>query len=104
VWQFAAVADQEYIGRLQSVIRQVHGCDSAHLRTVAVDENYRGQTIWKGDVEVFAVNHPQAKMCYAWSFKDEQMEERGVAVLRTTSIKSPADAVKGFVAARSRAR
>jgi len=63
-----AVANKEYIERLQMVIRQLHECDAVHIGTQPVKEVFQGQTIWDGRVEVFDVTgHPRAKRAYAWS-------------------------------------
>ena len=46
---------------LQMVIRDLHGCGSTHVATVPVHEVFRGQTVWRGEVEVFDLKgHPAA--------------------------------------------
>lgn len=83
------------------VIHQLHGCDSKHLETVPVHETFRGQTVWKGEVEVFELrNHPKASRCYAWSRQaDNEADERFVAVLELPPVDSPQAAVKVAIAA-----
>ena len=62
------MARNEYIERLQTVILELHGCNSHHIETVPVHEVLQGHTVWKADVEVFEIfGHTKAKRCYAWS-------------------------------------
>ena len=93
-----------YIEALQDAIRHAHGCDSHHLESVRVDEQFKGQAVWDGTVEVFEViAYPKAKLCYAWGHhagKDEQ-ESRYVTVLHTPPIDSPIAAVRASIVADS---
>jgi len=41
--------------RLRKAIRDLHGCDSTWLRSEPVHETFRGETVWDGVVEVFAL-------------------------------------------------
>jgi hypothetical protein len=51
----------EYIERLAMVIRQLHNCDRAWIKTEPVHEVFNGQTVGKGDTEAFSVTrHPKA--------------------------------------------
>ena len=91
------MASQEYIKRLQVVIAQLHKCESKHVKSVEVNEEFRGQTIWKGTVEVFALGgHPRAKAAFAWSQPEgeEGKKERVLAILRLPPVITAADAVK----------
>ena len=59
------------IDELQDVIRDLHGTEATHEKTVPVKETFQGQTIWEGDVEIFTLeNHPEAKRVYVWSHGD----------------------------------
>jgi hypothetical protein len=43
----------------------MHGCDAVYLEPVPVVEEFQGQTIWQGDVEVFELEgHPKATRGY----------------------------------------
>lgn len=87
------------------VIRDLHGCGSTHVTTVPVHEIFRGQTVWKGEVEVFDLkDHPKAKRCYAWSHLDkpDDSEERFVAVLDIPPVKDPITAVRASIVADSK--
>jgi len=88
------------IERLQKAIRDLHGCNSKHVRSVPVHESFEGKTIWQGVVEVFELeNHSQAKIAYAWSYKGDDGKLHYVAVLGVSPINSPNDAVKAYVVA-----
>lgn len=52
---------------LLDAIRHMHGCEATWLESVPVHEVFQGETVWQGDVQVFAVEHPQASRVYAWS-------------------------------------
>lgn len=97
--------NKDYIDRLRTAIRDLHGCESAHVGTTPVKETFQGKTIWEGDVETFyLIGHPKAVRCYAWahaSGKDDK-STRYVAVLAVPPVKSPLDAVKASIVAESR--
>jgi hypothetical protein len=96
------VANKDYIERLQQVIWHLHKSDSKHVESVPVTEIFRGQTIWKGTVEVFTLtNHPKAKRAFAWSHRagKDDSDERFVAVIEVPPVTSPETAVKVAVAA-----
>lgn len=87
----------EYISELQAVIGKMHGCGSTWLETVPVHEVFKGSTVWKGDVEVFALTgHPKAKRCFAWSHREgkDDQGERYVAVLEIPPVVSAETAVR----------
>ena len=49
-----------YIEELQSIIHKLHGVHSTHVQSVPVKEEFRGQTVWDGIVEVFELHgHPR---------------------------------------------
>jgi len=89
------------------VIRQLHGCDSTHVKTVPVHEVFRGKTVWQGEVEVFNVTgHAKAKRCYVWSHREGPNDtgERFVAVLEIPPVVSPQTAVKAAIVSESKAK
>ena len=87
------------IEALQSVIRDLHGCDSTHAYSVPVKETFVGQTAWEGVVEVFALQgHPTATRAYAWSHAvDDSERRRYVAVLHERAVNSPEAAVRAAI-------
>ena len=101
------VANNDYIARLQMVISQLHKCDSRHVESVPVHEVFQGQTVWKGQVEVFdLIGHPKAKRGYAWSHPDGPCDqgERFVAVLELPPVDSPISAVRAAIVGESKKR
>jgi hypothetical protein len=95
-----------YLDRLKSAIEDLHKCSACYLRTQLVDETVRGETVWVGDVEVFALpGHPKAKICYAWSYrkrKNDEGKERFVAVLEIPPVNSPQTAVRASIISDSK--
>ena len=88
------------IERLEKAIRDLHGCNSKHIRSVPIHETFQGQTVWQGAVEVFELeSHLQAKIAYAWAYKGADGKTHYVAVLGVPPINSPDDAVKAYVVA-----
>jgi len=92
----------DYIAELQAAILNLHGCRSKYLETVPVIEEFQGQTIWQGEVEVFELlDHPKAKRAYAWGHATGENDQarRYVAVLELPPVDSPQTAVKIGIAA-----
>jgi len=86
---------REYITALQRVILELHECVSRHLETVWVHETFLGKSIWHGNVEVFDVEHPRTCRAYAWTQPAHGGNNaRLFAVLGTSAIRTPLDAVK----------
>jgi hypothetical protein len=90
----------KYIEELQNAIRSLHGCESQHVGTVPVTESFQGETVWRGEVQVFDIRgHPKAKRAYAWahaSGKDDK-GKRYVAVLDLPPVTSPETAVRAAI-------
>ena len=87
------------IERLQKAIRDLHGCDSAHLASIPVLETFVSKTVWEGIVELFTLlDHPKAKEAYAWSYKTDDGQTRHVAVLSLPPVKTAIDAVRAYIA------
>jgi hypothetical protein len=92
----------EQIKSLQHAIKEMHGCDSRHVESVSVHEVFRGQTAWRGNVEVFdLLGHERAKRAYAWQYEDGN-ETKSVAVLEIPPVDSPQSAVQVAIAAKAR--
>jgi hypothetical protein len=92
--------DPAGIPALQDAIRHLHGCESRHVETVHVHEvaPATGETVWKGDVEVYALaNHPTAERCYAWSEPTPAGKRRFFAALHVGKVDSAARAVQGSI-------
>lgn len=93
-----AVANkQDYLARLQVAIEHLHDCCAIWLKSVYVEEIFRGELVWHGMVEVFdLLGHPKAKRAYGWSHPDDKdnKTERFVTVLEIPPVVSPETAVK----------
>lgn len=90
------------ITQLKNAIRATHGCESLHIKSVPVVEQFEGKIAWKGRVEVFdLVGHPQAKRAYAWTYRDGD-QNKTIAVLGVPPVDSPQSAVKVAIAAKGR--
>ena len=90
------MANAEYIERLKTVIRQLHGVESHHVASAPVEDKFCGHTVWKGIVEVFILaDHPKAKRAYAWSHSSgrNDADQRFIAVLEIPPVASPETAV-----------
>jgi hypothetical protein len=89
-----------YIQELRAVIRRLHGAEASHVESVPVKEDFQGQTVWEGIVEVFDLTgHPTAHRVYAWAHEtdDPQKPVRHVTVLHLHPIKSARDAVRAAI-------
>lgn len=84
----------ERIVNIQKAVGKAAECPATHLESVAVVEGFRGQTIWEGVVEIFALDgHAKAKRAYGW-----QSGDRFVAVLEIPPVDSPNTAVRAAIA------
>jgi len=94
------VNDEDYIEELKAVILNLHGATAEHVESVPVTEEFQGETIWQGQVEVFELKgHPIAKRCYAWGHVTGENDQarRYVAVLEFPPVTSPETAVKAAI-------
>ena len=90
--------NEKYIQALRDAIRHTHGCESRYIETVPVKEDFKGQTAWKGDVEVFDLaGHPKARQCYAWGYRDDSGRWQYVAVLKLPPVDSPQKAIQVYM-------
>ena len=90
---------------LQDAIRHLHGVESTWVESAPVREEFRGEVVWDGTVQVFdLIGHPTASRCYAWSHATEGSKRRFVAVLHHGPCNSPLMAVKAAVVQEGRER
>ena len=90
----------DYIAELQAAILNLHGCEATYLETVSVTEEFQGETVWQGEVEVFETHdHPKAKRIYAWGHAtgEDDQARRYVAVLDLPPVNSPQSAVRAAI-------
>jgi hypothetical protein len=86
--------DAAGIPALVEAIRHLHGLEATWLESVPVHEQHEGGTVWEGEVQVFAVEHPKATRVYAWSHETEGGKRRFHAVLGATPVDDPRVAVR----------
>ena len=98
----------DYIAELQAAILNLHGCTAKYVETVPVTEEFQGQTVWQGEVEVFeTTDHPKAKRIYAWGHAtgEDDQARRYITVLELPPVDSPQTAVRaGIVSEMKNAR
>ena len=85
--------------RLQAVFLKLHNCDAEYVETVPVVEEFQGETIWQGDVEVFDIRgHPKATRGYGWGYvTSEEGGRRYFTVLELPPVDSPQTAVQAAI-------
>lgn len=79
---------------LVDAIRHMHGLEATWLESVPVHEKHEGQSVWEGEVQVFAVEHPKASRVYAWSHETEAAKRRFHAVLGVPPVTGAVEAVR----------
>jgi len=89
----------DYIAELQAVFLKLHNCDAKYVETVPVVEQFQGETIFQGDVEVFDLTgHPKATRGYGWGYTTtESGGRRYFTVLELPPVTSPQTAVKAAI-------
>ena len=89
----------DYIGELQAVFAKLHNCDADYVETVPVVEEFQGEIVWHGDVEVFdLVGHPKATRGYGWGYvTNEEGGRRYFTVLEIPPVNSPQTAVQAAI-------
>jgi hypothetical protein len=54
---------------------RLHGTEATHVETVPIKEEFQGQIIWEGEVEVFDLHdHPKTHRVYAWAHETEDAD------------------------------
>jgi hypothetical protein len=104
-WLNAVANKQDYLARLKVAIEHLHNCGANWCESVPVHEVFRGQTVWKGEVEVFGLyGHNKAMICYGWSHPEgpDDKGERFVTVLQMPPVNSPETAVRASIVADSK--
>ena len=92
----------ERIENIAKAVEQTAKCPARHLESVVVKETFRGQTMWEGVVEIFALDgHAKAKRAYGWR-EGIGKEARYTAVLELPPVTSSNTAVRAAIAADSK--
>lgn len=86
---------------IQKAVERAAGKPVIHLDSTPVIETFRGQNVWQGVVEVFAVSNPPPSRAYGW-FVDADPEPQYIAVLGVPPVDSPLTAVRAWIVAQNR--
>jgi hypothetical protein len=89
-----------YFEFLRNAIKDAHGCDCRHVKTVFVTEEFQG-AVWEGEVDVFELrDHPTATQCYAWWPRDQEpnSDPRVQVMLALPPATTPELAIRSFLA------
>lgn len=96
---------RDEIQQLRQTVRDLHGCDSIHIGSEPVSAWLQGRPVWNGTVATFKlIDHPQAKLAYAWKHERDSDGNNCAAVLGLEPINGPEDAVRSSVEAESSKR
>ena len=83
------------IASFQRAILHTHGVKARLISRERVNERFKGEPVWEGEVLVFELEgHPTAHTCYAW-----EVDGRVTAVLHTGPVDSPVKAVRASILA-----
>lgn len=94
----ANLASEVSIEALEKAILDLHGCRATWIESVPVKELFEGETVWEGVVQVFEIDHPKSKLCYAWSHRVDNSKKRCFfAVLHQGAVDSARAAVKAAI-------
>jgi hypothetical protein len=92
------MSDPAGIPALQEAIRHLHGLEAKHVATEHVHETHGGETVWRGDVEIFEAHGGDGPMrVYAWSEITGANKRRFFAVLGISPIANAVMAVRGSI-------
>lgn len=90
----------KHIEELKDVIRKLRSAEATHVESVPVKEEFQGQTVWEGIVEVFHLRgHPKTDRIYAWSHETDnpQKPKKHVTILHLHPVTSPQAAVRAAI-------
>lgn len=88
----------DYIAEIKAALLSLHGVTSTYVESVPVTEEFQGEIVWQGEVEVFEIRgHPKAKYAYGWGYGGEDEARKYVTVLNLPPVDSPQTAVKAAV-------
>jgi hypothetical protein len=87
------------IPQFKGAIEALHGVKATHVESVPVKEQFQGETVWDGIVEVFHVEgHPKTDKAYAWWHDTgDPGKPLLVTVMHIHPALSPAAAVRAFI-------
>lgn len=84
---------------LRDAIQHMHGLRSEWLESVPIREVFKGELVWEGEIQVFAVEHPEVTRVYAWShLVNDSGRRKFFAVLGIPPVNSALDALRASIA------
>jgi hypothetical protein len=89
-----ATMDAAGLPAIIEAIRHLHGLEATWLESVPVVQTHEGQTVWAGEVQVLALEHPKASRVYAWSHETSAKKRRFHVVLGIPPVTGPQRAVR----------
>lgn len=96
---YAPRVDDAGLPALQDAIQHMYGLRSEWLESVPIRETFKGELVWEGEIQAFAVEHPKATRAYAWSYLvNETGRRKFFAVLGMPPINSALDALRASIA------
>jgi hypothetical protein len=89
------------VNQLREAAERMHGGSAQPAQSVPIRETFDGKPVWEGVMHVFDLaGHPTATRAYAWSSPIEgSTKRRFFAVLHTSRINSPLEAVRAAIVA-----
>lgn len=97
------MAEPATTDELRNAIETTHHCLATFKEVAHVVESFKGKKVWEGDVSVFEVDHPDAKLAYAWADPvASSMRIRFFAVLGKPPVTNANQAVQAAIVARYR--
>jgi hypothetical protein len=89
------------VNQLREAAERMHGGSAQLAQSVPIRETFDGKPVWEGVMHVFDLaGHPTATRAYAWSSPIEgSTKRRFFAVLHTSRINSPLEAVRAAIVA-----
>jgi hypothetical protein len=89
------------IRRIRKAVAKAAECTVKHTGSAVVVESFTGKIMWKGVVEIFALEgHAKAKRAYGWSF-GQGAKASCTAVLEIPPVNSPSTAVRASIASEA---
>lgn len=89
--------------KIQKAVERTTGGSVSHVESVPVVETFRGQTVWRGVVEVFNVAKPPPAVAYGWAVESDSGPDY-VAVLGIPPINSPVAAVRAWIVSTAKGK
>ena len=91
------------LNELRQAVERLHSCAALHAGSAPVHEEFQGQIVWSGQVEIFdVIGHSKAERCYAWEHETDCGGTKYQAILALPPVDSPEAAVRVAIVAEHR--